>query len=72
VWSGQQAAGLGLHGTVLGDALELLLQGRDPLSGSLLGRELVDRNRADGRAVRAVAGFDATFSARTPRGRGWS
>jgi conjugative relaxase-like TrwC/TraI family protein len=41
----------------------LLLQGRDPLSGSRLGRELVDRYRADGRVVRAVAGFDATFSA---------
>jgi conjugative relaxase-like TrwC/TraI family protein len=63
VWSGSQAAGLGLHGTVSGDALELLLQGRDSLSGSLLGRELVDRYRADGRLVRAVAGFDATFSA---------
>jgi conjugative relaxase-like TrwC/TraI family protein len=63
VWSGQQAAGLGVHGTVSGDALELLLQGRHPLSGSPLGRELIDRYRADGRLVRAVAGFDATFSA---------
>jgi conjugative relaxase-like TrwC/TraI family protein len=63
MWSGQQAAGLGVHGTVSGDALELLLQGRNPLSGSLLGRELVDRYRSDGRLVRAVAGFDATFSA---------
>ena len=63
VWSGQQAAWLGVHGTVSEDALELLLQGRHPLSGSLLGRELVDRYRSDGRLVRAVAGFDATFSA---------
>jgi TrwC relaxase len=56
VWSGRQAAELGLHGAVSGEALELLLQGRDPLSGSPLGRELVDRYRADGRVVRAVAG----------------
>ena len=31
--------------------------------GSRLGRELVDRVKADGTVVRAVAGFDATFSA---------
>jgi TrwC relaxase len=45
------------------EGLELLLQGRDPMSGSPLGRLLEDRFRADGRVVRAVSGFDATFSA---------
>jgi conjugative relaxase-like TrwC/TraI family protein len=63
VWTDGQAAGLGLSGDVSGEALELLLQGRDPTTGSPLGRLLEDRYRADGRVVRAVAGFDATFSA---------
>ena len=63
VWTGDQAAALGLSGDVSGEALELLLQGRDPTSGSPLGRPLEDRFRSDGRVVRAVAGFDATFSA---------
>jgi conjugative relaxase-like TrwC/TraI family protein len=45
------------------DALETLLSGRDPSSGTPLGRELVDRYKSDGTVVRAVAGFDATFSA---------
>jgi conjugative relaxase-like TrwC/TraI family protein len=40
-----------------------LLSGRDPRSGRQLGTPLVDRYRPDGRVVRAVAGFDATFSA---------
>ena len=62
-WSGRQAAGLGLSGTVDVEALELLLSGRDPVSGTPLGRELLDRYTADGRVVRAVSGFDATFSA---------
>src|SRR4051812_4967276 len=63
VWSGRQAAGLGLSGRVEVDALEALLSGRDPTSGSPLGRELLDRYTTDGRVVRAVSGFDATFSA---------
>ena len=63
VWSGRQAAGLGLSGRVEVDALELLLSGRDPVTGTWLGRELLDRYTADGRLVRAVSGFDATFSA---------
>ena len=63
VWTGDQAAGLGLSGEVSGEALELLLQGCDPTTGAPLGRRLEDRFRADGRVVRAVAGFDATFSA---------
>ena len=55
--------GSGLSGTVDVEALELLLSGRDPVSGTPLGRELLDRYTADGRVVRAVSGFDATFSA---------
>jgi conjugative relaxase-like TrwC/TraI family protein len=63
VWSGRQAAELGLGGTVDVEALELLLSGRDPVSGTPLGRELLDRYTADGRVVRAVSGFDAALSA---------
>jgi conjugative relaxase-like TrwC/TraI family protein len=63
VWWGCQADGLGLAGMVSEGALETLLSGRDPSSGSPLGRELVDRYKSDGTVVRAVAGFDATFSA---------
>ena len=63
IWSGRQAAGLGLSGRVEVDALESLLSGRDPTSGTPLGRELLDRYTTDGRVVRAVSGFDATFSA---------
>ena len=47
---------------VTGDALQALLEGRDPASGTPLGTALVDRHRADGRKIEAVAGFDATFS----------
>ena len=63
VWSGRQAAGLGLSGRVEVEALELLLSGRDPTTGTPLGRELLDRYTTEGRVVRAVSGFDATFSA---------
>jgi conjugative relaxase-like TrwC/TraI family protein len=62
-WSGRQADRFGLAGRVEQDELEALLSGRDPVSGTGLGRELVDRYTANGRVVRAVAGFDATFSA---------
>ncbi|MBA3288251.1 MAG: relaxase domain-containing protein [Acidimicrobiia bacterium] len=63
VWSGRQAAGLGLFGTVGVDELEQLLTGRDPATGLPLGRELLDRFTSDGRVIKAVSGFDATFSA---------
>ncbi len=63
VWSGRQAAGLDLDGQVDADDLRALLEGRDPVSGAPLGSPLIDRTLADGRVVRAVAGFDATFSA---------
>ena len=62
-WSGRQAAGLGLSGPVDVESLELLLSASDPRTGARLGRELLDRYTTDGRLVRAVSGFDATFSA---------
>ena len=63
VWSGRQADGLGLVGRVDADDLQHLLEGRDPTTGTPLGSPLVDRTTANGSTVRAVAGFDATFSA---------
>ncbi|MBA3605826.1 MAG: relaxase domain-containing protein, partial [Acidimicrobiia bacterium] len=63
VWTGQQADGLGLAGDVTVEQLEALLSGRDPVTGRFLGRELVDRPTQNGGVVRAVSGFDATFSA---------
>ncbi|MGQ0618196.1 MAG: MobF family relaxase [Acidimicrobiia bacterium] len=62
-WLGRQADALGLSGTVSTDHLEAVLNGRDPATGTRLGRPLVDRVHAKGRLIRAVAGFDATFSA---------
>jgi conjugative relaxase-like TrwC/TraI family protein len=62
-WTGAQAAGLGLAGDVGADDLLAILEGRDPRSGTPLGRALVDRELANGKIVKAVAGFDATFSA---------
>jgi conjugative relaxase-like TrwC/TraI family protein len=63
VWSGRQAAALGRVGEVDTESLQRLLEGRDPVSGTQLGRALVDRVTADGRVIRAVSGFDATYSA---------
>jgi conjugative relaxase-like TrwC/TraI family protein len=63
IWTGRRAAKLGLAGAVDGYALERLLEGRHPVDGGLLGAPFLDRSMADGRPVRAVAGFDATFSA---------
>lgn len=63
VWAGRQAADLELTGDVRGDDLQALLEGRDPTGGTPLGRPFADRIRSDGTVVRAVAGFDATFSA---------
>lgn len=45
------------------DDLEALLSGRDPATGKVLGTPLHDRVDAKGRLIRAVGGFDATFSA---------
>ena len=63
VWAGSQAPGLGLSGEVTTEALEALLSGLHPTTGMLLGRELVDRLDKHGNTIRAVAGYDATFSA---------
>ena len=63
VWMGSQAAALGFAGTVDGEQLQALLAGLDPVTGRGLGRALTDRTTADGRVVKAVAGFDATLSA---------
>ena len=52
-----------LAGAVSTEDLEALLSGRDPVTGTRLGTELVDRVDAKGRLIRAVGGFDATFSA---------
>ena len=62
-WYGQQADLLGLNGTVSTEALERLLSGRDPISDVELGLPLKDRTLANGKTIRAVAGFDATVSA---------
>jgi len=63
LWLGRQAHELGLGGAVATDDLEALLSGRDPATGVQLGRALVDRIGPKGKLIRAVAGFDATFSA---------
>ncbi|CAN5796545.1 hypothetical protein BH23ACT2_BH23ACT2_07200 [soil metagenome] len=62
-WRGREAEALGLAGAVDTDQLETLLSGHDPASGGQLGSALVDRFKADGTAIKAVAGYDATFSA---------
>lgn len=64
VWVGAQAAELGLGpDPVSAEVLRAILEGRDPETGSPLGTPPHDRYRPDGTVVRAVAGFDATFSA---------
>mgnify|MGYP001802922807 CR=1 FL=1 len=63
VWAGRQAGSLGLHGDVAHDDLLALLEARDPISGTPLGRPFCDVALKDGRVKKAVAGFDATFSA---------
>jgi conjugative relaxase-like TrwC/TraI family protein len=62
-WVGRQADGLGLTGEVTVEQLESLLSGHDPVSGAQLGSALADRPTQNGGVVRAVSGFDATFSA---------
>jgi TrwC relaxase len=66
VWSGGQAAGLGLSGKVTRDDLQALLEGRDPRMGTPLGYPLVDRILADRRVVQAVAGLMRRFQLRSP------
>jgi conjugative relaxase-like TrwC/TraI family protein len=62
-WTGKQSDALGLSGTVDVDSLQRMLEGRHPVTGAQLGRRLLDRTDAKGRVIKAVAGFDATFSA---------
>lgn len=62
-WAGSQAPDLDLFGIVTPDDLEAVLSGLDPRSGTPLGRELLDRIDQRGNVIRAVAGYDATFSA---------
>ena len=62
-WTGRQASTFGLSGEVSTEALELLLSGRHPITGQVLGRELLDRVDRHGNVTKAVAGYDATFSA---------
>ena len=49
VWSGREAADLGLAGRVEADDLELLLEGRDPTTGTPLGNVLRDRTLSSGK-----------------------
>ncbi len=64
VWVGGEADGFGIAGSVVStERLELLLSGRDPISGTTLGLPLKDRTLANCKVIRAVAGFDATVSA---------
>src|SRR5262245_8972023 len=71
-WSGRQAAELGVPGTVGGDDLQRLLEGRHPVSGESLGAPLKDRQTSSGRIVKAVAGLDATVSAPKSVSVGWA
>lgn len=63
VWVGDPARRLALEGQVQREDLVSVLEGRDPTTGTRLGRGFQDRILADGRVVRPVIGFDATFSA---------
>ena len=56
LWSGHQAALLGLAGTVTTDTLEQLLSGCDPTSGVTLGYPLVDRTVTSGKVLPRLPG----------------
>jgi conjugative relaxase-like TrwC/TraI family protein len=62
-WTGRQASAFGLSGDVSTETLESVLSGRHPITGQVLGRELLDRVDRHGTVTKAVAGYDATFSA---------
>ena len=57
VWTGVQADGLGLAGRVSTADLEMLLSGRDPVSGTRLGSVRVDRVKKDGKVIRVGVGL---------------
>ncbi len=63
VWVGAAARALALEGRVQRSELVSVLEGRDPRDGTALGRVFQSRTLGDGRVVRPVIGFDATFSA---------
>lgn len=52
VWSGNQADELGLFGQVEGADLLAMLEGRDPITGTRLGRAFHDCHRANGKVYR--------------------
>lgn len=62
-WVGGLADEIGVAGKVEVDQLEALLSGHHPVSGEQLGSKLVDRHTKRGTTIKAVAGYDATFSA---------
>ncbi len=62
-WAGRQAPGLGLSGSVSQQQLEDLLSGLDPTTGVRLGDPFKDKHTKHGELIKAVAGYDATFSA---------
>jgi conjugative relaxase-like TrwC/TraI family protein len=64
-WVGGLADEIGVAGEVEVevDQLEALLSGHHPVSGDQLGSKLVDRHTKHGTTIKAVAGYDATFSA---------
>ncbi len=63
IWVGAAAHALALEGQVQRSDLVSVLEGRDPRDGTALGRLFQCRTLGDGRVVRPVIGFDATFSA---------
>ena len=56
VWSGRQAAELGLTGRAETDDLEAVLEARDPVSRTPLGNVLRDRTLSSGTVVRRWPG----------------
>ena len=54
---------LGLSGEVTTEHWRRCWRAADPTSGTRLGNPLLDRVTKSGKVARAVAGFDATFSA---------
>jgi conjugative relaxase-like TrwC/TraI family protein len=62
-WVGRQAPALGLAAEVDAAHLQAILDGIHPLTGVTLGSPFTTRERANGKKISSVIGFDATFSA---------
>lgn len=62
-WTGRQAPALGLAAEVDAAHLQAILDGIHPLAGVTLGSPFTTRERANGKKISSVIGFDATFSA---------